>query len=229
MGYLDGGQQADYYLGTDGTPTHSRLELHGRLFERLGVTALDRAAFERLAAGCHPVTGARLVQSSHVPAGPVDPVSGQQPVRGGFHVPGTDCNLSPPKSVSARCPSSHPRVGPGLALIVAGLAVLTRAPVDGGYVVDVLPAMLLLGIGAGLAIPALATLATLATSRTDRLLAGGASTPSALTGGYHLAFGTGAGLTAAAIVLAATVLRRPRAGAQPEARVSIERMAGRSR
>src|SRR6185295_7338521 len=39
---------------------------------------------------------------------------------------------------------------PGLVLIVAGLALFARAPVDGTYVVDVLPVMLLLGIGAGL-------------------------------------------------------------------------------
>ncbi len=48
---------------------------------------------------------------------------------------------------------------PGLALIVAGLALFARAPVDGSYWVDVLPAMLLLGIGAGLRFPALMTLA----------------------------------------------------------------------
>jgi len=53
----------------------------------------------------------------------------------------------------------------------------------------------------------LAVLATLATSRTDHLLAGGESVPVALTGGYHLAFGVSAGLVAAALVVAATVLR----------------------
>jgi hypothetical protein len=68
------------------------------------VTALDRAGFERLAAGCHPATGARLVQTSHVPTAVLDPVTGRRLVRGGFHVPGIDCNLSPPKSVSALLP-----------------------------------------------------------------------------------------------------------------------------
>ena len=46
---------------------------------------------------------------------------------------------------------SAPSCSPGLALIVLGLLLFTRAPVDGDYVVDVLPAMLLLGVGAGLA------------------------------------------------------------------------------
>ena len=53
----------------------------------------------------------------------------------------------------------------------------------------------------------LAVVATLSATRTDGLLADGASSASALTGGYHLAFGIGAGLVAAAIVLAAAVLR----------------------
>ncbi|MGH2601391.1 MAG: MFS transporter, partial [Dehalococcoidia bacterium] len=135
----------------------------------------------------------------------------------------------------------------GLGLIAAGLALFARAPVDAGYAVDLLPVMLLLGIGAGLAFPALmslamssatasdsglasglvnttqqvggalglAVLATLATSRADRLLADGESTASALTSGYHFAFGIGAALVGVAFVLAATVLR-PASAAQPE-------------
>ncbi|HEV7204611.1 MAG TPA: MFS transporter [Jatrophihabitans sp.] len=47
----------------------------------------------------------------------------------------------------------------GLALITAGLVWFTQAPVDGTYLVHVLPVMVLLGIGAGLAFPALMTLA----------------------------------------------------------------------
>ena len=39
----------------------------------------------------------------------------------------------------------------GLLLAAAGLALFARAPVDGSYVVDVLPSMILLGIGAGIA------------------------------------------------------------------------------
>jgi MFS family permease len=40
----------------------------------------------------------------------------------------------------------------GLGLVGAGLALLARAPVGGHYVFDVLPSMLLLGIGAGMAL-----------------------------------------------------------------------------
>src|SRR5215213_7636542 len=39
----------------------------------------------------------------------------------------------------------------GLLLAAAGLALLVRAPVDATYVVDVLPSMVLLGLGAGMA------------------------------------------------------------------------------
>ena len=127
---------------------------------------------------------------------------------------------------------------PGLVLIVAGLLLFARAPVDAEYLVDVLPVMVLLGVGAGLVFPALMTLAmsgatrtdsglasglvnttqqvggalglavlaTLSTTRSDDLLAGGESTASALTDGYHLAFLVGAGLVAFGIVLAVTVL-----------------------
>jgi hypothetical protein len=39
----------------------------------------------------------------------------------------------------------------GLLLAAAGLLLFARAPVDGGFLVDVLPGMLLLGLGAGVA------------------------------------------------------------------------------
>jgi conjugative relaxase-like TrwC/TraI family protein len=102
-GYLVGGQeQADYYLGPDGTPTEAAAELHGQLWTRLGLRRLDRATFQRLAAGRHPLTGQRLIKTSHVTR--LDPATGQRIAAGGFHVPGIDCNLSPPKSVSALLP-----------------------------------------------------------------------------------------------------------------------------
>jgi EmrB/QacA subfamily drug resistance transporter len=59
-------------------------------------------------------------------------------------------------------------------------------------------------VGAALGV---AVLSTLAASRTGDLLASGRPAAVALTGGYHLAFGVGAGLAAAALVLAAVVLR----------------------
>src|SRR5437867_4341203 len=48
---------------------------------------------------------------------------------------------------------------PGLALIVAGLLLFARAPVNASYVSDILPVMVLLGVGAGLCFPSLMTLA----------------------------------------------------------------------
>ena len=54
---------------------------------------------------------------------------------------------------------ARPVVVAGLVLITAGLVAFTRAPVDGGYVLHVLPPVALLGIGAGCAFPALMTLA----------------------------------------------------------------------
>jgi MFS family permease len=69
----------------------------------------------------------------------------------------------------------------------------------------------------------LAVLATLSTARTQNLLADGASLSVALTGGFHLAFGVGAGLIVLAMALAATVLNRAQASQS-----SVEADAGRS-
>jgi conjugative relaxase-like TrwC/TraI family protein len=102
-GYLQGGrEQADYYLGTDGMPSAADAALHGQLWARLGLEGLDRVAFERLVAGVHPVTGERLVKTSHLRG--LDPTTGGTVAHGGMHVPGIDCNLSPPKTVSALLP-----------------------------------------------------------------------------------------------------------------------------
>ena len=107
-GYLAGGrEQADYYLGTDGIPIETTAQVQGLLWTRLGLERLDRVGFERLAAGCHPLTGERLVKASHTTR--TDPITGERVSAGGFHVPGIDCNLSPPKSVSALLPFASPQ------------------------------------------------------------------------------------------------------------------------
>jgi EmrB/QacA subfamily drug resistance transporter len=62
---------------------------------------------------------------------------------------------------------------PSLALIAAGLALFGRAPVDADYATDLLPAMLALGIGGGLAFPALMTLAMSGATASDSGLASG--------------------------------------------------------
>jgi MFS family permease len=128
---------------------------------------------------------------------------------------------------------------PSLLFIGAGLILFARTPVEGAYLADVMPAMILVGIGAGLSFPALMTLAmsgatpsdsglasglvntsaqvggavglavlaTLATERTQGLVADGEAAMSALNAGFHLAYVVGAVVLAAALVIAATVLR----------------------
>jgi EmrB/QacA subfamily drug resistance transporter len=62
---------------------------------------------------------------------------------------------------------------PGLVSIAAGLALFSRVPVDASYLVDVLPVMVLLGIGAGLSFPSLMTLAMSGATQNDSGLASG--------------------------------------------------------
>jgi EmrB/QacA subfamily drug resistance transporter len=62
---------------------------------------------------------------------------------------------------------------PSLVLIGVGLALFTQVPVDGTYVTDLLPTMLLLGAGAGLAFPALMSLAMSGVPPSDAGLASG--------------------------------------------------------
>jgi EmrB/QacA subfamily drug resistance transporter len=61
----------------------------------------------------------------------------------------------------------------GLVLIAAALALLTRLPADGHYPVDILPSLLVLGVGAGLALPAVTTLAMSGATPGDAGLASG--------------------------------------------------------
>ena len=62
---------------------------------------------------------------------------------------------------------------PGLAMGAAGLALFTQVPVGASYVSDVLPSMVLVGIGAGLSFPALMTLAMSGADPSDAGLASG--------------------------------------------------------
>lgn len=62
---------------------------------------------------------------------------------------------------------------PGLVAIALGLAWFARLPVDGAYVVDVLPSMLLIGAGVGTSFPALMTLAMSGATPEDAGLASG--------------------------------------------------------
>ncbi len=62
---------------------------------------------------------------------------------------------------------------PGLVLVVFGLLLFARAPVHAGYVADILPAMLLMGLGAGTAFMPLLTLAMAGIPTRDAGLASG--------------------------------------------------------
>jgi EmrB/QacA subfamily drug resistance transporter len=72
---------------------------------------------------------------------------------------------------------------PGLTLIAAGLVVFAQAPVDGDYVTDVLPVMVLLGAGAGLAFPSLMTLSMSGATPSDAGLASGLVNTTVQVGG----------------------------------------------
>lgn len=77
---------------------------------------------------------------------------------------------------------------PGLLLITVGLGILGRLPVHGTYVIDVLPAMLLLGAGVGLAFPALTTLAMSGATEEDAgLISGLVNTTNQMGAGLGLA------------------------------------------
>jgi EmrB/QacA subfamily drug resistance transporter len=76
----------------------------------------------------------------------------------------------------------------GLTLIVAGLALFARVPVHGRYISDVLPVMLLIGGGAGLAMPALMGFAmSSATPGTAGLVSGLFATGAQVGGALGLA------------------------------------------
>jgi len=127
----------------------------------------------------------------------------------------------------------------GLLLAAGGLALFAYSPVSGNFAVHVLPGMLLLGLGAGMALNpvllaamsdvtqsesglasgmvntsfmmggalGLAVLASVAVARTESLLGAGTASLAALTGGYQLAFATGAVFAASAALLGAVLLR----------------------
>jgi EmrB/QacA subfamily drug resistance transporter len=72
---------------------------------------------------------------------------------------------------------------PGLLLIGAGLALFSRAPVDGNYWRDVFPVMLIMALGIGVSFPSLMTLAMSGATREDAGLASGLVNTSAQVGG----------------------------------------------
>ena len=72
---------------------------------------------------------------------------------------------------------------PSLIAIAAGLLLFARTPVDANYFIDVLPAMLCVGAGAGFGFPPLAGLAMKGATPADAGLASGLVNTSAQVGG----------------------------------------------
>jgi EmrB/QacA subfamily drug resistance transporter len=72
---------------------------------------------------------------------------------------------------------------PSLVVIVAGLLWFARTPVDASYAVDILPSMILMGLGTGLAFPSLMTLAMSGATHEDAGLASGLVNTSMQVGG----------------------------------------------
>lgn len=94
--------------------------------------------------------------------------------------------------------------GFGLALpALTSLGMSDAGEEDAGLASGLFNTTQQIGMAVGVAV-----LSTLAASRSERLLADGAGRAEALTGGYHLAFGVGAGLLVTAFVVAYVVLRR---------------------
>jgi len=136
----------------------------------------------------------------------------------------------------------------GLALVAAGLLWFARAPVDGNYAVDLLPAMIVIGVGAGLAFPTLMMLAMSGATPTDSGLASGlvnttqqvggalgisvlatiaaertdgGTGAAALVDGYQLAFLVAAGMLVTAALVALAVLRPARESREPVAEAAV--------
>ncbi|NJP27493.1 MFS transporter [Microbispora sp. SCL1-1] len=109
-------------------------------------------------------------------------------------------------------------MGAGLVLpALTALGMSDARPDDAGLVSGFFNTTQQVGMAAGVAL-----LSTLAASRTDGLLAGGASEAVALTGGYRLAFTVSLALLVGAFVVAYVVLRRPGADVEQAAELQPE-------
>ncbi len=74
-------------------------------------------------------------------------------------------------------------LAPGLLLVAAALVLFTQAPVNGNYLVHVLPVNILLGVGVGVLMPALMTVAMSGATQEDAGLASGLVNTTAQVGG----------------------------------------------
>ncbi len=72
---------------------------------------------------------------------------------------------------------------PGVVFVAVGLLLFARTPVDGSFVTDVMPAVVFMGLGAGLSFPSLMTLAMSGATRSDSGLASGLVNATVQVGG----------------------------------------------
>jgi MFS family permease len=72
---------------------------------------------------------------------------------------------------------------PGVASVAVGVLLFARTPVDGTFLVDVLPAVVFMGLGAGLSFPSLMTLAMSGATQSDSGLASGLVNATVQVGG----------------------------------------------
>jgi EmrB/QacA subfamily drug resistance transporter len=72
---------------------------------------------------------------------------------------------------------------PSMVAIAAGMLLFARTPVEASYVIDLLPPMVLMGLGAGLGFPSLMTLAMSGATPSDSGLASGLVNTSVQVGG----------------------------------------------
>ncbi|HYZ30016.1 MAG TPA: MFS transporter, partial [Thermoleophilaceae bacterium] len=72
---------------------------------------------------------------------------------------------------------------PGLSLVLIGLLLFARTPVDANYLVDLLPIMPLIGLGFAISGPSLVTLAMSGASQEDAGLASGLINTTTQVGG----------------------------------------------
>ncbi|HTO83482.1 MAG TPA: DHA2 family efflux MFS transporter permease subunit [Methylomirabilota bacterium] len=103
-------------------------------------------------------------------------------------------------------------LGAGMAFNPVLLAAMSDvAPSESGLASGVVNTSFMMGGALGLAV-----LASLAAARTNDLVAAGANAPTALTGGYHVAFAIGAAFAGAAAVLGAVLVRTGQAASRQE-------------
>jgi EmrB/QacA subfamily drug resistance transporter len=72
---------------------------------------------------------------------------------------------------------------PGVCLVAFSLLLFARAPVDGDYLTDLLPPLLLIGVGVGTSFPSIMTLAMSGATKSDSGLASGFVNTSMQVGG----------------------------------------------